>query len=206
MKSLKATLINISLVFGVLALVGCSASPQIKTLSTHQMEYFDAAIAAITTQSEALILASETVAAQAKAEISRIEQKDQAALQKLLKALSTYPPEKQQQIIDNIPARIADTARKTEQAKLKLDQDIKTISEQSGKLTTHLKKMKDIQLAIDAYIQSEQTGDHVLKTILQHPTVSDLLAKSQALLPKIQEGSQQLETAIGSLQELGAQQ
>lgn len=201
MKLLKTILI-----FVVLTLAGCSASPHIKTLSTHQMEYFDAAITAITTQSEALILASETVAAQAKAEIDRKEQENQAELQKLLQDLPRYSPDKQAQITAGVLERIANTTRETERAKLKLDEDIKVISEQSAKLTAHVEKMKDIHLAIDAYIQSEQVGDHVLTNILQHPTVSDLLAKSQALLPKIQEGSQQLETAIESLQAQGGAQ
>lgn len=167
----------------ILLLSGCATPPQVTQLSVKQMEYFDSAIQAATLQSEALILATEKLVAQAKARINSEESENKARFEKLMQ--QGVPD---QATAKQITQRLSDTAAQAIDSRGKLDRDLETIKQKSNELNAYLKKMKEVHIALDSYIQSEKAGEIVVKDILKQPSISSLLNSVNELSPKIQSG------------------
>lgn len=179
----------------ILLLSGCATPPQVKQLSVKQMEYFDSAIHAATLQSEALILATEKLVAQAKARIDSEESENKARFEKLMQ--QGVPDQK---TAEQITKRLSDTAAQAIDSKEKLDRDLGAIKQKSNELSVYLMKMKEVHIALDSYIQSEKAGEAVVSDILKQPSVSTLLNSVNELAPKIQGGINEINGLLNGIQ------
>lgn len=193
--------VSIFILFIPFLITGCATPPEVKQLSLKQMEYFDSAIEAVVAQSEALIMATETIVNNAKSEIEKKENEGRDSMENLaVNIIPTLSEDKKKAAALKMLNEVAETVKEAEQARIALDNDLKKIKEKSNELTLYLKKMKDVHIAIDAYVQSEKAGEKVVTDLLQHPSVNDLLTKANDLIPKIQQGSAEVKTLLNSIQ------
>lgn len=176
----KLKLIGMAL---VLSIGGCATPPEVKQLSIKQIEYFDSAIQAISIQSEALILATERLVEQAKEKIDSEDSSNRARFETLIQ--QGVPG---QAAAAQITQRISDRAAQVVTAKEKLDRDLSDIKAKADELKTYLVKMKEVQLAIDSYIQSKKAGELVVHDVLNQSSVKSLLNMINELTPKIESG------------------
>jgi DNA repair exonuclease SbcCD ATPase subunit len=172
---------KITNVFIIIFLVGCATPPEVKQLSVKQNQYFDVAIAAVALQSQALVLATDKLVAQAKSRIDALEQQSSKELEDLMKTGAQSESDAKQ-----ISQRIAKTASEAEQSRAKLDRDLESIKNKTLELGLFLEKMKEINITLDAYVQSKKAGEAIVKDIMKHPTVNALLEDVNNLTPKIQ--------------------
>jgi hypothetical protein len=180
-----------------LLIVGCATPPEVKQLSLKQMEYFDSAIEAVSIQSEALIIATEIIVNNAKYEIEKKETEGRKGMEDLaINEIPKLPNEKKKAAAKRMLDAVTEMVKVSEQSRANLDNDLEIIKKKSIELTLYLRKMKDVHMAIDAYVQSEKAGEKVVADILQHPSVNDLLSKANDLVPKIDKGSTQLQAIL----------
>lgn len=184
---------QITIIF-ILLLSGCATPPEVKQLSIKQMDYFDSAISAVSIQSEALILAAERLASEAKARIDTEEQENRSRLAALIQRGGLD----QDQAAD-LARRIAERSSQAISAKEKLDEDLAAIRAKTNELNAYLEKMKEVHIAIDAYVQSEKAGEAVVNDVLDQPSVKTLLAKVNELTPKIENGLSDLQALMNAL-------
>lgn len=178
----------------LLVTAGCGTPPQVKALSVKQIEYFDAAIAAVSLQSEALILATERLVKQAKEQIDSEQDKSRALLEEVAREdIPAQPEGDRARIAKEMLERANRNAETAQAARAKLDADLAVIKERTEELKTYLLKMRETQKALDAYLQSEQAGEIVMRDVLSQPSVKALLASTDALLPKVQAGMQEIQ-------------
>lgn len=175
----------------LILLTGCATPPQVKQLSVKQIDYFDAAIEAVSLQAEALILASEKLVDQSKIRIAEMQAENRRNLETLM--LSGTLDE---ETAGEITKRLETTASEAEKSRGKLDQDLELIKQKSDELQEYLKKMKDVHVALDAYIQSEKAGEAVVNNILNQPSVTSLLNKVTELTPKINNGVKDINSLL----------
>jgi len=183
----------------LLFLVSCATPPEVKQLSVAQIGYFDKAIEAVKIQSEALYMASEKIANEAKKRIDETEKAELAAFEKTILAMHTYPAAEQANDTKEVISSIAATKSTAERNKKNLDVQLEAIKAKSEELQNYLKKMKEVQVALDAYLQSEQAGEQVISNILGSPKVSTLLGKANDLLPKITGTTEELKKLLNSV-------
>lgn len=182
----------------LLLLSACATPPEVKELSTAQIAYFDTAIEAVRAQSDALILAAERIKQDAEA---RIKARTAASRVEVRDALSP-PPDRRPldpTVVDDLLKGL-ESAKESEQRNIaRLQTTIGEIKLKVGELNLYIAKMKDVQVALDAYIQSENAGESVVQNILKHPTVGDLLGSVSDTLPKISDTTNTLKRLLDSL-------
>ncbi len=173
---------------------GCETPPQVKALSVKQIEYFDAAITAVSLQSEALILATERLVKQAKEKIDSEQDKSRALLEEVAqKDIPAQPESDRAKTAKEMLERANKNAETAQAARAKLDADLGVIKEKTEELKTYLLKMKETQKALDAYLQSEKAGEVVVRDVLNQPSLKALLASADTLLPKVEAGMQEIQ-------------
>ncbi len=183
----------IALIF--LLIAGCATPAEVKQLSVKQAEYFDAAIEAVALQSKALITASEKLADIAKREIDQRAGENETLYVELL----TKQPDE-----DNIQQALSEMSVTVEKAsiqKAKLEDDLAQIKAKSEELKQYLIKMKEVHKALDAYVQSEKAGEKVVKDVLAQPSVNALLSTTGNLIPKVQDGIDELNGLLNQIGE-----
>ncbi|MBK1887770.1 hypothetical protein [Marinobacter sp. DY40_1A1] len=191
-----------SLVFMVILVVsGCATPPEVKQLSLQQMEYFDSAIEAVSAQSEALIMATEVIVKNAKLGIENRERESKASMENLaVNIIPTLTDKKKKEAALKMLSEVEETVKVAEKSRSNLDKDLDKVRNKSDELTQYLRKMKEVHLAIDAYVQSEKAGEKVVSDMLKYPSVNDLVTKANNLIPKIKQGSQDLQSLISGMQ------
>ena len=191
----------IGLVLGVLLVVwGCSTAPEVKQLSLKQIEYFDAAIEAVKLQSEALILVAEKLKEQAEARIANTEQESRDRLQNLASTtIPSLPESERKKTAKKMLQQVAQIREAAVNSRQKLANDLAAIKLKTQELEAYIRKMKEVQVALDAYLQSEKAGEKVLKEVLKHPTVDGLLSTANDLLPKVREGVNEMQILLKGL-------
>lgn len=183
-----------SFILAVLLLVGCATPPEVKQLSVKQNEYFDAAIVAVSLQSEALILATEKLVAQAKQRIAKEEKDNNERFQALMQANALSASDALETV-----NRLTITAKEAEQSRKKLDEDLQNIKNKTLELGLFLKKMKEVNITLDSYIQSEKAGEAIVKDVMKHPSVSALLESVNTLTPKIQNSVNEINSLLNGI-------
>lgn len=177
-----------------LILCGCATPTEIKQLSEQQVKYFDVAIEAVVKQSEALIIASEKLVEKSSEHIKKLEAESYIEFEKAILDTITDP-----QFAKEIIKEIVETVQFSEEAKIKHNTDLEKIKQKTNEVREYLMKMKEVQVALDAYIQSEKVGEAVVGDILKLPSVDFLLNTVNELTPKIQNGLTEINTLITGL-------
>ncbi|MGR5159944.1 hypothetical protein [Vibrio owensii] len=183
----------ITIVLTLLA-VGCATPPEVKQLSIKQMDYFDSAMSAVSIQSEALIMATERLVAEAK---SRIDAEERVNRSRLIALIQRGGLDQAQS--EDIAKRISDRSAQAVSAKEKLDSDLGSIRNKVEEINVYLSKMKEVHIAIDSYLQSEKSGEVVVNDVLNQPSVKSLLTQVNDLTPKIENGLSELTNLLNSL-------
>lgn len=184
----------------LIALSACATPPEVKQLSTAQIQYFETAIKAVATQSEALVLASTKIQKQAEERIAAREADSNAQLVKLLSDNSTGSSEADRKTLAEKVLKASESSTKSAAAaRAKLRQDLDAIKAKSEELGQYIATMKDVQIALDAYIQSEKAGEKIVNSVLDQPSVSHLLAKVQQTIPRVTGAANDLKALLSGL-------
>jgi hypothetical protein len=186
--------LKFSFILAVLLLVGCATPPEVKQLSVKQNEYFDAAIVAVSLQSEALILATEKLVDQAKQRIANEEKANNERFQALMQANALNASDAQETV-----SRLTETTKVAEQSREKLDEDLQTIKHKTLEIVLFLKKMKEVNITLDSYIQSEKAGEAIVKDVMKYPSVNSLLDSVNTLTPKIQNSVNEINSLLNGI-------
>ncbi len=191
------------LFFGLPILVSaCGTPPEVKALSTAQIGYFNLAIEVVQKQSEALILAAETIKKQAEARINKKEQAELASFKDLVaNKMPAIPVGKRESTAKETVERITQTSQKAAAAKASLVGDLEEIKRKTEDIRAYIEQMKQVQIALDAYLQSEQAGEKVVKEILSQPSTERFLSFVDGLLPKVSGAVDELSGLVGGLAE-----
>lgn len=184
----------------LIALSACATPPEVKQLSTAQIQYFETAIKAVATQSEALVLASTKIQKQAEERIAAREADSNAQLVKLLSDNSAGSSEADRKTLAEKVLKASESSTKSAAAaRAKLQQDLDAIKAKSEELGQYIATMKDVQIALDAYIQSEKAGEKIVNSVLDQPSVSHLLAKVQQTIPRVTGAANDLKALLSGL-------
>lgn len=178
----------------LILLSGCATTPAVKQLSIKQMDYFDSAISAVSVQSEALIIATEKLVEEAKV---RIDSEEQVARSRLTTLIRRGGLDQSQ--ANTVATQISGLSFRTAASKKQLDDDLAALTAKTNELNTYLKKMKDVHIAIDSYVQSEKAGEKVVNDVLNQPSVKTMLAQVNELTPKIESGLTDLTLLLDAL-------
>lgn len=195
---LKRNYAALCLVFGLL--MGCGTPPEVKQLSAAQIEYFNIAIEAVKLQSDTLIAAAGQIEKMAAERLDQLEQDQLAGFKKL--TVETIPGKAEGDrgpIADRMFAKFSEIAAKKAESKANLAEKMAAIRAKTDELNQYIGKMKEVQIALDAYLQSEQAGERILNDVLQQPTVQGLLGSIRNLIPKVRSTTSSIEALIGGL-------
>jgi len=184
--------------FGALFLLtACATPPQVKELSTAQIAYFNTAIEAVRAQSDALILAAERIKRDAEA---RIRARTVASRTDIRDALSSPGQRSPDPTVVDDLLKGLESAKENEAKNIaRLQATLDEIRAKIGELNLYIARMKDVQVALDAYIQSENAGESVVQNILKHPNVANLLQSVSSTLPKLSDTADTLKRLLGEL-------
>jgi hypothetical protein len=164
----------------------CGTPPEVKKLSLAQIGYFDQAIEAVKVQSEALIVAAEKIKQQADDRIASREQENMTNLAKL--ATDTIPKLNEadrKTTANQMLEKVMQTNVEVANARAKLAGDLDAIKTKTQELQAYIEKMKEVQLSLDAYLQSQKAGEQFTQDVLKQPSVNSLLGSANELLPKV---------------------
>lgn len=184
----------------LIALSACATPPEVKQLSSAQIQYFDSAIKAVATQSEALVLASTKIQKQAEERIAKREADSKAQLVTLLSDSNKGDSAADRKTLaEKVLKASESSAKSAAAARAKLQQDLNTIKAKSEELGQYITSMKDVQIALDAYIQSEKAGEKVVTSVLEQPSVSHLITRVQKTIPKVTGAARDLKVLLTGL-------
>lgn len=181
-------------------LTGCSTPPEVKQLSVAQIKYFDTAIEAVRLQSEALIIAAERIQEQAEARITETEKQSLSRFERL--AVDTIPSQtedERKKTAEQMLEGVVKTNQASVNARQRLAEDLAAIKAKTQELEAYIAQMKEVQVALDAYLQSEQAGEQWLRGVLKQPSVQSLLATANDLLPKVTENIKTVKALLSGL-------
>lgn len=182
------------------ALSACATPPEVKQLSTAQIQYFDTAIKAFSIQSEALLLASGKIQKQAEERIARREADSKAQLVTLLSDSNKGDSAADRKTLaEKVLKASASSTQSAAAARAKLQQDLDAIKAKSEELGQYISTMKDVQIALDAYIESEKAGEKIVTSVLEQPSVSHLITKVQKTIPKVTGAASDLNVLLAGL-------
>ncbi|RAJ93314.1 hypothetical protein [Aliidiomarina maris] len=178
----------------VLMITGCASPPEVKQLSVKQMELFDTAISAVSIQSEALMMTAERLVTEAKQRIDAEEQDTRSRMTALVQQGGLDSEQ-----ASELTRRISERSAQAILAKQQLDRDLALIRTKTVELNGFIAKMKEVHVALDAYIQSEKAGEMVVNDVLNQPSVRALLSGVNELMTRIERSQSDLTTLLGAL-------
>jgi len=194
------TLRNIMVGAMLIALSACATPPEVKQLSTAQIQYFETAITAVATQSEALVLASTKIQKQAEQRIAKRAADSKAQLVTLLSDSNKGDSAAERKALaEKVLKASASSTQSAAAARAKLQQDLDAIKAKSEELGQYISTMKDVQIALDAYIQSEKAGEKIVTSVLEQPSVSHLITKVQKTIPRVTGAANDLKVLLTGL-------
>jgi hypothetical protein len=185
-------------------LSACATPPEVKTLSTAQIGYFDAAIKTVQIQSDALLAAADIIQQQAQAANAQVLEGVRQRTSVALARLDPNQPEPQR----TATARaLLNSATEPEQAAIaemaRLQSVRDAIRNKTQELQMALQQMKEVQIALDSYLQSEQVGESVTTAILGYPGVQNLLTRASAVMSAVSTQAGQLSQLVSQLKPMG---
>jgi peptidoglycan hydrolase-like protein with peptidoglycan-binding domain len=166
-------------------LVGCGTPVAVKQLSVAQIGYFETAIEAVNLQSQALIVAAELIKTQAEARIDQDVRGNRADLERLMELIPSMSDAQRRSTTQRILDDAERTNSRATQNRAKLSGSLEAIKAKTQELQGYIVKMKEVQVALDAFLQSEQAGEQVIQATLKQPTIESLLNTVDSLVPKV---------------------
>lgn len=192
MKILK--LVSILMIVLLTSCTSSSNSPKVKQLSVKQIEYFDSAIEITALQSEALILATEKLIIQAKNRVDLSEEIKRVSAEKTMqKSLSGKDARE-------VAAKLSRVTMEAVENRRKLDENLEKITRKTRELNTYLQKMKEIQVAMDAYIVSEKSGEAVVEN--SYYTIENMIRTVNDMTPKIKGEIEEISVLLDEIGEI----
>lgn len=186
------------------ALPACGTPTEVKTLSTAQIEYFNKIIAAVQLQSKALIIAAETIKQQAE---ERIEQRATERVKRITNTLATAIPNQPEANRHETALRLVESALAADQNKatVRADMQIKldAIKSKTRELGAALEQMKEVQQALDAFLQSEQVGERVMREVLGYSGTQKLLDSANSVMKTVSEKTSDITQLLSQLSAMG---
>jgi hypothetical protein len=186
-----------------LMISACGTPAEVKALSTAQVAYFDTAITAVRVQSEALLLAADTIRQQAE---SQIDSRVLASRQRSTVALVSLDPEQSEMERRDFVTELLDSSAAVEQSaatsKARLQTTLEAIRTKTQELQLALVQMKDVQAALDAYLQSPQLGERAATRVLGYPGVQNLLNRATEAMSAVSNQSSNLSQLLTQLASL----
>ena len=182
-----------------ISLTGCATPPEIKLLSTAQITYFYTAIEAVKTQSEALLLAARQISNASIVRINQLEKTTMDSYKQQIANLKEHDREENSKLILQEVVKLRDRSTK---GRAKLKADLAAIKIKTEELQQYIALMKDVQVALDGYLQSEKAGEKILQDILKQPGVQNLLDTINGLIPKVTESATLIQELMNGLEEI----
>ncbi len=178
----------------IITLTGCTSSsnsPKVKQLSVKQIEYFDSAIEITALQSEALILATEKLIEQAKGRVDLAEEIRKSSAEKAMQKSMSGKDARE------VAAKLSRVTMEAVENRRKLDENFEKITRKTRELNTYLQKMKEIQVAMDAYIVSEKSGEAVVENT--YYTIENMIRTVNEMTPKIKREIQEISVLLNEI-------
>ncbi len=195
MNSYKLFILSI-----VILISGCATPPEIKKLSLNQLEYLEVLTTAVTVQSDGLILVAEKLKQEATGNIACHQKNTIDRLNALMeKTIPTLNREKRLETKRKIFSQAESISKTAKDARKKLATDFIAIKEKTLELQRYLKKVKEVQTILDAYIQSEKMGEQLLKATVGHTNVDGFLGTINTYIPKIKSATDDLKILLNVL-------
>lgn len=159
-------------------LAACATPPEVKTLSSAQIGYFDVAIGAVSTEGQALVLAADAIRKQAEVTIDAEVARTQAEVANTLATtIPNLPAADRAAAATRLLASGAAPAVEATASKARLQARLDLIRTRTQDLNRAIEGMKDVQVALDAYLSSDQAGANV-SALLGSPGAQALLVKA----------------------------
>jgi peptidoglycan hydrolase-like protein with peptidoglycan-binding domain len=182
---IRNVFVCLALVFPSL-LLSCTAPPAVKQLSLAQIDYFDTAIQAVTLQSDALLIAAENIHQRAEKQINESVENIRSRQRTFLtETLPTLDETQRRSEAEKRLNQLDEANRAAAESREKLSNDLEKIKAKTEELRTYIAKMKDVQVALNAYLESEEVGIQVTRGTLGYPTIENLLSSVNNLIPKM---------------------
>jgi len=194
MRILK--LMSILMIIFITGCTSSSNSPKVKQLSVKQIEYFDSAIEITSIQSEALILATEKLIVQAKNRVDLSEEIRKVSAEKAMQRTLTGKDARE------VAKRLSKATTEAVDNRRKLDENLEKITRKTRELNTYLQKMKEIQVAMDAYIVSEKSGEAVVEN--SYYTIENMIRTVNDMTPKIKKEIEEISVLLNEIEEIPA--
>jgi hypothetical protein len=187
------------------ALLGACGTPQeVKDLSAAQIAYFDAAVQAVRIESEALVFAATKIKEDAERRIEATRTSTLGDFENLAAGgFAKVPADRRDETAKKMVSDIAEIEQTAAESKASLAADLEAIRLKTEELTGYIEKMKQVQVVLDVYLQSEKVGESVSSSLLGRDSVQNALGTVNALLPRVADTANELKTLIGNLASTG---
>ncbi|MCK5897578.1 MAG: hypothetical protein KAG06_00725 [Methylococcales bacterium] len=177
----------------ILIISGCATPPEVKQLSLKQLDYLNVLTDAVTIQSEGLISIAKKLKQQSEGNINCHQQTSIDRLNQLMTTtIDLTDPKKRRELKQKILAQATEINKVTQRSQQKLAVDFKAIKTKTQQLQVYLKKIKEVQLVLNGYIQSQKAGEQLLATSVGHTSVDGFLGTINTYIPLIKSTSSEL--------------
>ena len=177
---------NLVVVLLVIFLASCATPPEVKTLSVAQIGYFDVAIGAVRTEGEALVLAADTIRKQAEAQIDvEVARTQSEVATTLATTLPNLPPADRATAAARLLAAASAPALAGAESKARLQARLDLIRTRAQDLQKAIEEMKNVQVALDAYLSSAGAGSDVSALLLGSPGVQGILSRAGLTMERV---------------------
>jgi len=158
----------------------------LKTLSVAQIGYFDVAIGAVRTEGEALVLAADTIRKQAEAQIDvEVARTQSEVATTLATTLPNLPPADRATAAARLLAAASAPALAGAESKARLQARLDLIRTRAQDLQKAIEEMKNVQVALDAYLSSAGAGSDVSALLLGSPGVQGILSRAGLTMERV---------------------
>lgn len=189
MKILK--LVSILMIIFLTSCTNSSNSPKVKQLSVKQIEYFDSAIEITSLQSEALILATEKLITHAKNRVDFSEEIRRVSAEKAMQRSLSGKDARE------VATKLSKVTMEAMESRRRLDEHLEKIRRKTKDLNTYLQKMKEVQVAMDAYIVSEESGAAVVEN--SYYTIENMIRTVNEMTPKIKSEIEEISVLLNEI-------
>ncbi|MCK5924745.1 MAG: hypothetical protein KAG10_02515 [Methylococcales bacterium] len=177
----------------VFVISGCATPLEVKQLSLKQLDYLTVLTDAVTIQSEGLVLIAEKLKQQSEGNMSCHQQNSIDRLNQLMTTTVDLTDMSERRALkQKILAQATEINKVTAASRQKLALDFKAIKIKTQQLQVYLKKIKEVQVVLNGYIQSQKAGEQLLSSSVGHTSVDGFLGTINTYIPLIKLASGEL--------------